>query len=140
MAEIKHYLEINTQPQKVYNALTEQKGLAGWWTEETTAEPQVGTIAEFKFGEYYHNKIKITNLIPDFKVEWECLQGDEEWVGTNFTFEIDEKNGKTFLKFTHKNWREATDFFASCNYQWGLYMKSLKDYCETGKGEPYKKG
>jgi uncharacterized protein YndB with AHSA1/START domain len=139
MLEIQHYLEINAPAPEVFKAVTEQEGLAGWWTEDAIARPQVGSIAEFKFGEHYHNKMRITNLIPNSKVEWECLQGDKEWIGTSFTFDISEKSGKTALKFTHKDWREATNFYASCNYHWGLYMKSLKDYCETGKGEPYKK-
>jgi hypothetical protein len=41
------------------------------------------------------------------------------------------------LRFTHGAWREMTDFFAACNYNWGFYMRSLKAYCETGKGQPF---
>jgi len=83
--------------------------------------------------------MKITNLEDKQKVEWECLQGDKEWMGTNFVFELEEKNNKTTLRFTHSNWKEVTDFYASCNYHWGWYMTSLKNYCETGKGQPFKK-
>jgi len=53
MAEIRHLVVIAAPPSKVYAALTEQAGLAGWWTEETVAEPVVGSVAEFKFGERY---------------------------------------------------------------------------------------
>jgi hypothetical protein len=41
--------------------------------------------------------------------------------------------------FTHADWAAQTLFYASCNFNWGLYMKSLKDYCESGKGKPWKK-
>ena len=29
------------------------------------------------------------------------------------------------------------DGLATCNYHWGFYMRSLKSYCETGKGQPF---
>jgi hypothetical protein len=70
-------------------------------------------------------------------VEWECLEGDKEWVGTNFSFALDEKEGKTTLRFAHKSWRAITDFYAGCNYNWGWHLTSLKEYCETRKGRPY---
>ncbi len=43
----------------VYKAITEQEGLAAWWTFETIATPEVGSIAEFKFGDRYLNKMKV---------------------------------------------------------------------------------
>ncbi len=138
MPDIKHYLVIDAPAETVYKAVTNQAGLAGWWTEETIAEPTVGSIAEFKFGDRYHNKMNVTTLVPNERVEWECLQGDKEWVGTTFVFELSEADGKTILKFSQNGWREATDFYAGCNYNWGCYMTSLKKYCETGFGEPFR--
>ncbi len=138
MAEIKHFLIIKASPEKVYRAITEQEGLASWWTRETIAKPQVGSVAEFKFGNQYHNKMRIIRLEPYKIVEWECIMGDKEWIGTTFYFELILNGENTSLRFTHGNWKEMTDFFASCNFHWGHYMRSLKDYCETGKGEPFK--
>ena len=138
MAGIKHYLRIKAPPSKVYTALTTTEGLKGWWTSEAKAEEFVGGIAEFIFGDRYHDKMRVTELEPNKKIEWECLEGDKEWVGTTFLFDLEEKNGSTILRFSHNNWKEETDFFASCNYHWGYYMSSLTKYCETGKGTPYK--
>ncbi|MEJ2536416.1 MAG: hypothetical protein P8048_05090 [Calditrichia bacterium] len=47
MEEIRHFLNIKSSPEKVYRAITEQEGLASWWTRETIAKPQIGSIAEF---------------------------------------------------------------------------------------------
>ena len=132
MPEIKHYLVINTEPEIVFNAVTEEKGLAGWWTEDVIAKPEIGSVAEFKFGDKYHNKMRVANLEPNKKVEWECLDGDPEWIETKFVFDLEANDGKTILRFAQTDWREATDFYASCNYHWGFYMTSLKDYCEKG--------
>jgi hypothetical protein len=84
--------------------------------------------------------MKVTRLEPDRAVEWQCLDGDDEWIGTTFWFHLEEKDGRTTLRFTHGRWRESTDFLASCNYQWGSYMRSLKRYCETGEGSPFQPG
>ena len=137
MAAIKHLLVINSLPEHIYSAITTKEGVANWWTEQTKIGNKVGDINIFDFGERYHNEMKILNLVPNKQVTWECLEGDKEWIGTKFIFEIEEKDNRSVLKFTHNNWREETDFFASCNYHWGYYMRSLKLYCETGKGNPF---
>ncbi|MEJ2719774.1 MAG: SRPBCC domain-containing protein, partial [bacterium] len=101
------------------------------------AEPVVGSIAEFKFGDRYHNKMRIDTLETGRRVEWECLEGDPEWIGTRLVFDLEKQGDQTLLRFAHTRWREITDFFASCNYNWGFYMRSLKLYCEQGEGEPF---
>lgn len=137
MAAIKHLLVINSSPEKIYSAITTKEGVANWWTEETEVGNRIGDINIFDFDNRYHNEMKILSLITNKKVEWECLEGDKEWIGTKLIFEIEEKDKSSVLKFTHGNWIEETEFFASCNYQWGYYMRSLKLYCETGKGNPF---
>jgi uncharacterized protein YndB with AHSA1/START domain len=137
MTAIKHLLVIKSSPEKIYSAITTNEGTAKWWTEQSEIGNKVGDINIFDFGDRYHNEMIIINLIPNKKVEWECLVGDKEWIGTKLIFEIEEKDKNSVLKFTHVNWREETDFFASCNYHWGYYMRSLKQFCETGKGNPF---
>lgn len=138
MPDIRHLLVIESSPGSVYRAITDQAGLRAWWTPQAVAKPQVGSIAEFNFDDRYHNKMRIHRLEPEALVEWECLEGDPEWVGTRFLFDLRPDDGQTVLRFCHCGWREPTDFFASCNYQWGYYMRSLKSYCETGEGTPYR--
>jgi len=90
MVGIKHFVVIKTTTDKVYKAITEQEGLAGWWTKDTIAKPEVGFIDEFKFGDRYHNKMKVTILEKDKHVQWECIGGDKEWIGTHLKFELQE--------------------------------------------------
>jgi uncharacterized protein YndB with AHSA1/START domain len=137
MAEIRHLLHINAPSSKVYEAITEESGLRRWWTDDTTAIPKEGAIIEFNFGDRYHDEMKVVKLQPNQKVEWICLVGESEWIDTTFVFDLESVEGKTILRFAHGNWRESTDFFASCNYHWGYYLRSLKLFCETGKGTPF---
>lgn len=138
MPAIKHYLIVRSSPEKIYDALTTKEGVANWWTVQTEIGSKVGDVNIFDFGERYHNKMEIVNLQPNKRVEWQCLEGDKEWIGTTLTFEVEKEDDHSILRFTHKDWREETDFFASCNYHWGYYMRSLKLYCETGEGTPFK--
>jgi uncharacterized protein YndB with AHSA1/START domain len=137
MADIRHLLTISASAASVYRAITEQEGLRAWWTTESFAKPEIGAVAEFRFGDRYRNKMRILRLDPVALVKWECLEGDQEWIGTRFIFDLTDNDHLTVLRFCHCDWREATDFYASCNYQWAYYMNSLKSYCETGRGMPY---
>jgi len=135
MADIKHYVIIKAAPEKIYEAVTTQNGLASWWAKQTTAKPETGFVNVFTFGKI-RNEFKVTKLIPNSKVEWECINSIEEWIGTSISFDLEEKDGRTILRFAHSGWKAVTDTFADCNYNWALFMKSLKSLCETGTGAP----
>ncbi len=137
MAEILHMVLIDAPVDRVYGAITEAKGLAAWWTVQAVAEPIVGSIADFKFGDRYHAGMRIVALEQPRRVEWKCVSGDDEWVETRIVFDLEKRGDQTLLRFQHGLWRSATDFFASCNYNWGHYLASLKSFCETGKGTPF---
>jgi uncharacterized protein YndB with AHSA1/START domain len=137
MAEIQHMLLIDAPVERVYRAITERDGLAAWWTSQVAAEPVVGSVAEFAFGDRYHTSMRVSGLDPCREVRWECMAGDEEWVGTKIVFRLEKRGEQTLLRFSHTDWRDTSDFYASCNTHWGFYMRSLKVFCETGKGEPF---
>lgn len=137
MEHIRHYLVIKAPVETVYQALTTQEGLSSWWTRRTIAKPEVGFLNEFRFGELYHNKMRVTELIPNKRVSWICESGDKEWIGTGLSFELRKEKDHTILRFAHREWREATEFYESCNYHWGYYLRSVKLLCETGKGTPH---
>jgi uncharacterized protein YndB with AHSA1/START domain len=136
MADIRHNLVIKTTPEKVYDAVTTQAGLEGWWSKNTNAKPEVGFVNVFILGKY-RNEMKVTELISNKKAQWECIDSIEEWIGTSISFNLEEKNGNTLVRFTHGDWQAVTDTFAGCSYDWARFLKSLKSYCETGTGEPH---
>jgi uncharacterized protein YndB with AHSA1/START domain len=135
MEAIRHNVVIKAAPEKVYQAVTTQEGIEGWWCKQTTAKPEVGFVNIFTFGKF-RNEMKVTVLNPYEKVEWACIDSIEEWIGTTITFNLEEKNGNTLLRFAHGDWKAITDTFAACSYDWALFLKSLKSFCETGTGTP----
>lgn len=68
MPDICQEVVIAAPAEVVFAALTEQKGLAGWWTPNVTAEPVVGTVARFGFGPTYVKQMLVAELEPTRRV------------------------------------------------------------------------
>ena len=58
-------------------------------------------------------------------------------MGTEITFQLEPGDGQVFVRFTHARWQVSGDFLAHCTTKWGSFLLSLKNYIETGRGEPY---
>ena len=137
MVSIKHLFHINASKDKVYNTVSTIEGLSNWWTTDTKGESRVGGIITFTFAAFGSHDWKVTEQKPNELVSWECINGPADWVGTTITFKLDESDGKTRVRFSQDAWKEANDFYAGCNFSWGRYMESLRQLCQTGKGEAY---
>jgi uncharacterized protein YndB with AHSA1/START domain len=135
--EIVHRVGINASAQQVYAALTTQKGLAGWWTKHTHATPEIGANLEFRFGAHGFNAMRVVRLVPGKRVEWRCIEGAKEWIGTRLTFELKRNGRRTVVLFTHRGWKQPVEFMHYCSTKWATYLLSLKALLETGKGAPY---
>ena len=137
MADIKNLFHINAPVKKVYNAIATINGLRNWWTVETTGNENIGGMLQFRFGNYGGPDMVVKELKPNKLVQWNCVDGMEDWKGTELSFILDSNEGKTRVRFAHANWKNDGDFFAACSFTWGQYMESLRQYCETGKGKPF---
>ncbi|MVT10219.1 SRPBCC family protein [Chitinophaga tropicalis] len=139
MHAIEHIQYIKTGKTKVYTALSTQEGLGNIWTENLEVRNETGTTSKFNWGEDYTTEMEIQELKPDERILWKCTASDPEWVGTCISFDLTEEKGVTKLVLKHYNWREVTDYYRWCNYNWAMFLLSLKQYCEEGKGKPYRK-
>ena len=136
MASIKNLFHIAAPKGKVYTALSTIDGLSNWWTTQTSGDSKVDGIIQFRFGEGGPD-MKVKEMKPNESVIWECVAGPEDWLGNIFTFNLDENEGKTRVRFEQAGWKEANDFYAACSFSWGRYMESLRQYCQAGKGEAF---
>ncbi|HKV43794.1 MAG TPA: SRPBCC domain-containing protein [bacterium] len=128
---------MGASPEKVYEALVTSEGLRGWWTADSTADAQIGGVAEFGFdsrGTVF--RMRIEERRPAARVVWACVGGPQEWQGTRLTWSSPPRRGGTALRFTHADWRAPTPRFASCNSMWGALMFRLKDYVEGKRPGP----
>ena len=136
MVDILHRVGIIASPEDVFTALTTIDGLAGWWTEDTVGDPD-GVIA-FRFatagGDGFDMKVLETK--PGELVRWEVVGGPEEWIGTEVSFTLSQTDEYTIVLFKQEGWREPVEFMYHCSTKWATFLMSLKQYVETGKGEP----
>jgi len=142
MPEIKLNLTIKASLEKVYEALTEQKHLALWWTPDCKAEPKEGTEAKFKFNPYGDFIVfNIEKLDQDKEVVWKVIEskmmGTDDWQGTTVIFKLKGNNGNTDVSFIHEDWKSESECFKKCTDGWKHFMGSLKLYLETGTGNPF---
>jgi uncharacterized protein YndB with AHSA1/START domain len=131
MPDILHRVGINARSERVFKSLTTLDGLRGWWISETTGDPSPGGTIDFGFCQ-----MQVIEAVPDKLVRWRCVQGPEEWVGTEVSFALTWKNEQTFILFKHANWKEPVEFMHHCSTKWATFLLSLRDLLETGHAHP----
>ncbi|HEV7163981.1 MAG TPA: SRPBCC domain-containing protein [Gammaproteobacteria bacterium] len=137
-SNIMHSIAIKTTPARAYEAVTTERGLAGWYTPATKAEPRVGGTNEFTFGDYGALRFRVEKLEPSRHVDWVGVDCPPEWKGSHVSFDIkpEDENTITFT-FSHTGLPSNYDGYACFNYLWGQYVRSIKLLLETGAGEPF---
>jgi uncharacterized protein YndB with AHSA1/START domain len=68
MPDILHRVGIKAPSDRVYAALSGEKGLTGWWTKSVKASPTVGAVNRFRFGDRGFNDMQVAELIPGKRV------------------------------------------------------------------------
>ena len=79
---------------------------------------------------------EMTRLEASREARWRFTDGPPEWVGTDATFQLTQDGDMTILIFGNRNWKEPVEFMAHCSMKWAVFLMSLKELVETGKGKP----
>jgi uncharacterized protein YndB with AHSA1/START domain len=141
MADIRHRVGVTAPEGKVYERLATREGLAEWWTRDVRGDAGLGGKLEFYFGRPKPSAVmEVVELTPGRCVQWRCVEGPDEWVGTNLTFDLTSPHhapGETVVLFTHADWREPVEFMHHCSTRWGYFLLSLKAGLESGKATPF---
>ena len=131
MPDILHRVGIKATPEKVFKALSTIDGLRHWWTVETTGDTKKGGIIDFGFCE-----MKVVKSEPKKIVQWKCVRGPKEWVGTEVIFRLKWKDEQTFVIFKHVKWKKPIEFMNHCSTKWAIFLLSLRDWLERSEGRP----
>jgi len=135
--DLHHSVPIAAAPPTVYAALATQSGMQGWWTRDTVMDARAGGAAQFGFdrrGMVF--RMTILDLSPGRSLRMRCAGEQPEWAGTTLEWNIDPTPEGSVLHFVHRDWREMTEFCASCNSMWGQLMFRLKAFAQTGTPNP----
>jgi hypothetical protein len=143
-----NYIVTFTVDQTPEEAFASINNVRGWWTGDI--EGRTDTLGDewtYCYEEAHYSKQKITELIPGKKVVWRVIEANlnfvkdkSEWKGTEITFSISEKDGKTEILFTHLGLVPDYECFGACSDAWSFYIKhSLYNLITKGIGEPGQK-
>ena len=133
---------VDQTPNEVFNAVN---NVRGWWSERIDGgTTELNDEFTYQRWELHKCTMKLTEVIPGKKVVWKVLdnyfsftEDKTEWIGTDISFDIAEKDGKTELKFTHWGLVPAYECYDVCFDAWSSYIKgSLQSLITTGKGQP----
>ena len=81
-------------------------------------------------------------LNPDLKadelVRWRATErSDPDWFNTVIGWNIFREGDKTFLLLLRSKWRKDAEIFPQTSMHRALFLLSLKEFLETGKGRPH---
>lgn len=138
MKKIIHVVSIDAPRGDVYSAIGTGEGLSSWWSTRVEASERVGGEIRFTFTGDFHPVMEITDLQKDERIAWKCLSGHEPWRDNRFAFSLEDVDDRVRLTFVQEYAKELSDVaYGTYNFNWGYYLFSLKQYCETGRGLPY---
>jgi hypothetical protein len=80
--------------------------------------------------------MQVITADPDKLVRWRCIRGPDEWLDTEVSFRLDQKEGQTFVLFKHADWKEPVEFMHHCSTKWATFLLSLRDFVEKAGGHP----
>lgn len=134
---IHHEIGIAASPDSIYEALIDTKKLGAWWISDARGVGnKVGGVLEFSSGEYLR-RFEVVELQPGKLVRWKW-KGDpkDEWEGTEVTFKLSPDENQCWLNFGHSGFKNDQGCLPHCSMKWAVFMLSLKDLLEEGKGQP----
>lgn len=128
---------------EVYEALTTQDGIRGWWKDDAELESGVGSTLHLQWSEASWTDLRVERLEPPRAVEWLCtgchvaaFDPPDEWVGTRIVFTLAEIDGGTRLEIVHHG-LAALDCLETCERGWTFHLRtSLRALLEEGVGQP----
>jgi uncharacterized protein YndB with AHSA1/START domain len=133
-------IRIEVPPERVSDALTSVRDLASWWAPVTSTGP--GEL-RFDFGAGAPLVIQVLEAAPGTAVRWRVESSPmlPEWAGTTITFTLQRTPaGGTVIEFRHHGLRRELSCYDFCVEGWQQYLPSLRDYLESGTGNPFQLG
>jgi len=136
---------VDQTPAEVFAAIN---NVRGWWSGEIEGSTdKLGAEFTYRYRDIHFSRQKIAELIPGKKVVWlvsdaqlNFVNDKSEWIGTQITFEIANKDDKTEVCFTHLGLVPDHECYSACSNAWSSYITgSLRSLITTGKGQPNEK-
>jgi uncharacterized protein YndB with AHSA1/START domain len=138
MTDYQKTVRVQASPDTLFDAVTTADGLTAWWTE-AAGSGETGGELRFTMSAPEPLRVHVDEATRPSAVVWtvtECTF-ERDWEGTHPTFAVTQLgDGTTELVFTHVGLTDELDCIETCTNGWNHYLGSLRDYVETGRGNP----
>lgn len=133
---------VDVTPEMAFDAIN---NVTQWWTEHLEGDSKkLNDVFTVRFGDVHVSTQQLVEVIPGRKVVWKVTQSHlnfvdnkQEWTNSHIHFDIQDKNGKTYITFTHVGLVPQIECYDACSNAWGQYISgSLFQLLTTGSGNP----
>ena len=127
--DIHHAMIVHNKPDRLSEALTQQRDLEVWMGAPTLARPEVGSTIEFQFDQGQRTlKMEVTRLEAKKQVQWQVIQPvwPIEAAYQVITWTLIPYESSTLVDFRMEGWPQDDDVYASVSYKWASFMMRLK--------------
>ena len=123
---------VDASPQQVFDTINDVRA---WWIGDIDGETvNVGDVFTYRHEPQHRSVQRITESIPGKRIVWHVddaeltfIEDRTEWIGTEITFDITERDGKTEVRFSHVGLTPGVECYEACSNAWGSYVNgSLK--------------
>src|SRR5262249_36493864 len=75
--------------------------------------------------------------VPDAEFELQMMVADDDWRETRVGFRLEEKDGMTWVRFSHTGWPSQNEHYRVSCHCWAMYLRILRRYLEHGEVVSY---
>lgn len=130
--DIYHELEIKVSIEKVFEAVSDPKGLINWWPLTCNGIPKLNQTYNFYFSDKFNWFGKVVGLNQNKTFYVSMTKSDSDWNGTTFGFDLNEDGNTVQVTFSHKGWPKCNEHFKRSSLCWEQLLNGLKQYLEKG--------
>ncbi len=127
--DIHHAMMVRNTPERLYQALTQQRDLEVWMDAPTIARPEVGSTIEFQYDQGQRTlKMEVVQLEENKQVKWRVLTPfwSDELFDQFVLWTLTPYEGSVLVDFRMDGWPQDDDALASVSYKWAMFMLRLK--------------
>jgi uncharacterized protein YndB with AHSA1/START domain len=139
-ADYARQVHISASPERVFQILTTPAEFAAWWAPATGSATEDGELQVTFDGIEDPLALRVKQAARPSAVIWEVQACTflPDWVGTTPAFTLSEAGiGGCDLRFRHEGLSPQLECYDMCRAGWDQYLPSLRDYIETGAGNPF---
>lgn len=136
-------VHISASPERVFQILTTPDEFTAWWAPASGSATEGGQLRITFEGFEDPVVLRVKQAARPSAVSWEVESCAifPEWVGTAPTFTLSESGaGGCDVQFRHEGVSPQLECYEMCRAGWDQYLPSLRDYIETGTGNPFSQG